>query len=274
MLSEVKSEEQLSIDPKRGWTFKSEEELFEFFQEDIKVIEKMFNKLRKNALKEGRKKTLEYSLEHPDQIWLSDKFFEDERPLWLYVKDHKKTIELVFCHCFKKEPTFIYLFFSLPLDFDFKKFIKNFELIKEFSQSSASIPPPIGALEGDSLFEGDALARGLYQAMMTLRNSDDLLEEDFIDFSDMREPSIEAADEIWRTMDSYGNHLVYFIKEFEHTNDIGTEALYYVVVTVEDSLSESNVLLFSFPTFDESLVDRYRVGENLQGDEVVQEGSH
>lgn len=271
---EVKSGEQLSIDPDRGWTFKSEEELFEFFQEDIKAIEKTFDKLRKNARKEGAKSTLEFTLERPDQIWLSDKFFKDKRPLWLYVKNHKKKKELVFCHCFEKEPTFIYLFFSLPLDFEFKKLIKGFVLIKEFSQSSTSVQAPTGALEGDSLFEGDALASGLYQAMMTLRNSDDLLEEDFVDFSDMREPSIEEADEIWRTMDSYGNHLVYFIKEFEYTNDIETEVLYYVVVTVEDSVSESNVLLFSFPTFDESLVDRYRVGENLQGDEVVQEGSH
>jgi hypothetical protein len=274
VLSEIESDEQLSIDPDRGWTFETEEELFEFFQSDIESIEKNFDKLRKKSLKEGSKNTLEFTLERPDQIWLSDKFFKDQRPLWLYVKSHKKKKELVFCHCYEKEPTFIYLFFSLPIDFDLKKELKDFELIKEFSQKVGSGQVPVGALEGDSLFEGDALASGLYQAMMTLRNSEDLLEEDFLDFSDMREPSIEEADEIWRTMDSYGNNLVYFIKEFEYTNDIETEVLYYVVVTVEDSVSESNVLLFSFPTFDESLVDRYRVGENLQGDEVVQEGSH
>ena len=278
MLSKIESDEQLSIDPDRGWTFKSEDELFEFFEKDIEGIEKAFDGMRKKGLKESAKNTLEFTLERPDQIWINNSFFKKDRPLWLYVKKHKKKTEFVFCHCFEKDPTFIYLFFSLrsdaKSDAKFKKFIKEFELIKEFSQDGASAQAPVGALEGDSLYEGDALAKGLYQAMMTLRNSEDLMEEDFYDFSDMREPSIEEADEIWRAMDSYGNHLVYFIKEFEYTNDIETEVLYYVVVTVEDSVSESNVLLFSFPTFDESLADRYKVGENLQGDEVVQEGSH
>ena len=274
VLNEAKpKEEQLSIDPERGWIFKSEEELFKFFKKDIEVVEKIFDDMHKNALKESNKHTLEFSLEKPDQILFKDNFF-DERPLWLYIKNHKKKKELVFCHCYKKEPTFIYLFLSLPLDFEFNKFVKNFELIKESSQSGSSAQSPVGALEGDSLFEGDPLASGLYQAMITLRNTDDLLEEDFIDFSDMREPSIEEADEIWRTMDSYGNHLVHFIKEFEYTHGIKTEVLYYLVVTVEDTLSESNILLFSFPTFDESLVERYRVGENLQSDEMVQEESH
>lgn len=32
--------------------------------------------------------------------------------------------------------------------------------------------------------------------------------------------------------------------------------------------------MFSFPTNDESLVDRYRHGENLHAEEVVQESSH
>lgn len=269
----MKSEDELNIDPERGWKFKTEEELFEFFQEDIKLVEKVFDRLRKKALKESSKNTLEFTLDRPDQIWLSEKVFKDKRPIWLYVKNHKKKKELVFCHCYEKEPTFIYLFFSVKADLELKKFLKGFEMIKEFTQTNSE-EIPVGALEGDSLFEGDALAIGLYQAMMTLRNSEDLLEEDFYDFSDMREPAIEEADEIWRTMDSYGNHLVYFIKEFEYTNDIETEVLYYVVVTIEDTVSESNVLLFSFPTFDESLVDRYRVGENLQSDDVIQEGSH
>ncbi|NQZ19758.1 MAG: peptidase, partial [Bdellovibrionales bacterium] len=38
--------------------------------------------------------------------------------------------------------------------------------------------------------------------------------------------------------------------------------------------TNSHALLFSFPTSDETLVDRYRHGENLQADEVIQESSH
>jgi len=301
-LSDVEVEDKLSIDPDRGWFFDNEDELFDFFQSDITKVESSFKEVQKNALNEESSSTLEFTLERPDQIWVDNAFFKDDRSLWLFIKDHGEKKELVFCHCYKKEPTFIYFYASVKNSFNFNETedglesaskktsakastktstkpsneeFKNFSLFKEFSHgTSGSAHVPYGALDGDSLIEGDELAVGLYRAMMTLRNSDDLLETDFQDFSDMREPAIEEADEIWRTMDSYGSHLVHFIKEFEYTNDIETEVLYYVVVTVEDTVSESNVLLFSFPTFDESLVDRYRVGENLQSEEVVQEGSH
>ncbi len=314
-LSDVEVEDRLSIDPDRGWFFDNEDELFDFFQSDITKVESSFKEVQKNALSEEASSTLEFTLERPDQIWVDNAFFKDDRSLWLFIKDHGDKKELVFCHCYKKEPTFIYYYASVKNNFNFSENedelepaskktsteepptkakkksqdkapsestikpsndeFKNFSLFKEFSRgASGSASVPYGALDGDSLVEGDELAVGLYKAMMTLRNGDDLLETDFQDFSDMREPAIEEADEIWRTMDSYGNHLVHFVKEFEYTNDIETEILYYVVVTVEDTVSESNVLLFSFPTFDESLVDRYRVGENLQSEEVIQEGSH
>jgi hypothetical protein len=45
-------------------------------------------------------------------------------------------------------------------------------------------------------------------------------------------------------------------------------------VTIEDTPSSSHALLFSFPTTDENLIGRYRHGENMQAEEVVQEASH
>ena len=62
-----------------------------------------------------------------------------------------------------------------------------------------------------------------------------------------------------------------FIKEF---NDMGVEDLHYIVVTEEDAEAQVNSLLFSFPTNDISLVDRYRQGENLEAEEVATESSH
>jgi hypothetical protein len=64
---------------------------------------------------------------------------------------------------------------------------------------------------------------------------------------------------------------VTFIKEFP---DMGVEDLHYLVVTEEDADSQVNSLLFSFPSSDASLVDRYRQGENLEAEEVATESSH
>ena len=56
--------------------------------------------------------------------------------------------------------------------------------------------------------------------------------------------------------------------------DGSSEPIFYISVTLEDSGTNSHALLFSFPTNDESLVERYRHRENLQADEVIQESSH
>jgi len=130
----------------------------------------------------------------------------------------------------------------------------------------------LGAIDGDSLSEDDTLSRGLYEAMLRLRSDDDIKEDYFLDYAGLREESIEQADEIWRSNNSAGNVLVTFIKEFQLDGD--EEVMYYISITQEDEGSNTHALLFSFPTADENLVDRYRNGENLQADEITQESSH
>ncbi|MBO9668798.1 MAG: peptidase, partial [Bdellovibrio sp.] len=66
--------------------------------------------------------------------------------------------------------------------------------------------------------------------------------------------------------------LVCFIKEFpDHET---AKDLTYIAVTQEDEETNVHSLLFSFPTTDSTLADRYRQGENLQAEEVSQESSH
>ena len=129
----------------------------------------------------------------------------------------------------------------------------------------------LGAIEGDAISEADPLALGLYLTMLRLRSEKDILEDDFQKFSELREDTIENPDEIWRKNDLDGNVLVTFIKEFTEN---AISDLSYVCVTQEEPGSNVHALLFSFPTTDSSLIDRYRQGENLQAEEVIQESSH
>lgn len=122
------------------------------------------------------------------------------------------------------------------------------------------------------MLEGDPLAVGLYKAMMKVRTEKDIPQEKFQDFADLREDTIESADEIWRKTDTEGHVLVSFIKEYPDHEEV--KDLVYVAVTQEDEETNVHSLLFSFPTNDEALVDRYRQGENLQAEEVSQESSH
>lgn len=262
------SKNQIVIDQEKGLIFNSEDELYAYFQPDIQVLEKEFYQKRSADDFNGEElkkleKNLEATLDSPDEVWqLTVDGVRDD--VFAFVRALKKEGHyLALAYLSDGLPTFIYLHFAT----------RDQKLIDEIRKGEA-VPlrdesVALGAIEGDSLYEGDALAKGLYDAMMLLRSEKDVPEEDFYKYADMRELCVENADEIWRTSDSMGNVLVTFIRESE---DDGIP--HYVVVTVEDEPSGSHSLLFSFPTNDPQLLERYRHGENLQADEVVQESSH
>ena len=127
--------------------------------------------------------------------------------------------------------------------------------------------------EGDALYEGDPLAEGLYKAMLSLRHPKDIEEKSFEKYLDCREITIEESDEIWRNTTTENQTLVTFIKDFSRSKE-GQKDLFYLAITLEEKNSNSHFLLFSFPTNDDNLVDRYRHGENLQAEEIIQESSH
>ena len=131
---------------------------------------------------------------------------------------------------------------------------------------------PLGAIEGDALGGGDLLAKGLYGAMLKIRSHDDIPEKDFLRFAAYRPMALQEAEEIYKRRDAQGHIFVSFIKDCEE--DATIENLHYIVITLEDEHSNSHPLLFSFPTKDPHLLERYRQGEVVQADEVTQESSH
>jgi hypothetical protein len=266
------------IDPDKGLAFDSEEDLFEYFVFEINKFEKEFFKLRNPKVDIAEEDFIKYEsqlspcLESPDEIW-EDKNSLPEQAVRIYLKyfELKKGSEDFCCHvaiCYLAAavPTFVYLHFP-TIDGDLIEKYRRGELI--YDRSLLNIP--VGAVEGDAMAEGDELALGLYKAMLLVRGEKDIPETEFQAYSQLREATLEEADEIWRNTDSSGTILVTFIKEFPEE---GPEETFYLVVTLEDVPSNSHALLFSFPTQDRSLVERYRHGENLQAEEVVQEASH
>jgi hypothetical protein len=268
-MSDVPKKNKIMIDELRGLSFGSEDELYAYFRPDIEVLEKLYFKNRdagdyKEEELTKMERHLEATLDSPDEVWeLKVPGVRDE--VFAFIRKLKnKSYYLAFTYLSDGVPTFVYSHFAT----------KDEKLVERLRSEGESVPlrdesVPLGAIEGDSLNEGDSLAKGLYDAMMLLRSDKDIPEEDFYRYAGLRELCVESADEIWRTTDSLGNVLVTFIRESEEE-----ETPHYVVVTVEDEPSGSHSLLFSFPTNDPQLLERYKHGENLQADEVVQESSH
>lgn len=249
--------------------FDSETELYAHFAEDIVKLEKEFFSFRddhdvpENEFIEYEQ-NLNITLENPDEIW-EDTGSLREKIVYVYIKRFGEDLwHVACCYLTEETPSFVYLHFPT----------NSSDLVDKYRRGDCVYSPEsrdiaMGAIEGDSLYENDPLAVGLYSAMMMLRSQTDIPESQFLKYAGFREPTLEEADEIWRSADSTGNVLVSFIKEVGDD-----EELFYIAVTLEDAPSGSHALLFSFPTSDKGLVERYRHGENLQAEEVVQESSH
>lgn len=264
------------IDKEVGLVFKTEKQLFEYFEEKVAQIEEEYYKLRRESdLSEAEissyEKHLEATLDDPDQVWRDQEVFKGQPTVFHYLKRipdvTPKTYYIATAYIDTDEnPTFIFFHFATQ-DMELVNQYVTGELA--FDKDYEAVGP--GSIEGDGLTEGDPLAIGLYLSMMKIRGDKDIPEADFQKYGELREETIESADEIWRTIDMSGNVLVVFIKEFpEHEKS----NLTYVAVTQEDESSRVHALLYSFPSVDTSLVDRFRRGENLQTEEISQESSH
>lgn len=269
-------QEPIVIDQAKGLVFDSEQDLYSHFIKEIETLEGNFFKQRTHQdIPESDFKSyesnLQRTLEDPDEVW-NDKETLPGNDLFVYVRKFADDLfHVAVCYLTEDSPSFVYLHFPSN-DAELVELYRKEELV--YDRASADIRD--GALEGDALSEGDELAQGLYEAMLKLRGEKDISEIEFHLYHECREDTLAEADEIWRSSDSMGNVLVSFVKEY-HDQDGDSDAppeFWYVVVTLEDAASSSHALLFSFPTTDKSLVERYRHGENLQAEEVVQEASH
>lgn len=271
-----KSQELILIDEGQGLIFESEKELYGYFSKAINALESKYHQIKPEGdFSDEEQLKLEHHLEEtldaPDEVWRDDKSFEDLAIHYFireFVEDNNKLTYVAAAYVAVEDqvPTFVLFHFPTKSEQMIKPFQKE---ILVYSQKLEAVAE--GAIEGDALVDGDPLAIGLYLSMIKLRSEKDLAQSQFKDFQNLREETIENADEIWRKNDMDGNILVSFIKEFP---DNEVPGLYYIAITQEDANSNVHALLFSFPTNDESLVDRYRQGENLQAEEISQESSH
>jgi hypothetical protein len=274
---ESAEKEYILVDEQAGLIFENENDLYGYFQEAINKLETEYQSLRtsedfSDEEQIAREHYLETTLDEPDQVWMDDKTISDYA-IYHFIKNIEegperfKYVAVAYVSSEEEYPTFVFIHFPTK-DSHLAQNYERGELV--YDQAYEELAG--GAVEGDALGEGDPLAMGLYSAMLKVRGEKDIPQEQFQDFANLREDTIENADEIWRKNDLHGIVLVSFIKEFpDHET---TKDLAYIAVTQEDESSNVHSLLFSFPTTDQSLVDRYRQGENLQAEEVSQESAH
>ncbi len=269
--------ELIIIDEAKGLIFENEKTLFGYFSNMIQFFENKYSanySLENDLTKEEMTNYeiwLEPTLDDPDEIWMNKDTFDDT-PIYNLVKEIREGeqsfyyIASVYLNSVENYPTFVFFHFA-TVDSELIELFRDKEIIYHRKLESVQF----AALEGDSLLEGDFLSIGLLESMLKLRSDKDIDNELFKNYAHLRDDTINNPDEIWRHVSSDGYVLVNFIKDFSDTE---SKDLHYIVVTEEEPESQVHSLLFSFPTNDEQLLERYRQGENLDADEVSTESSH
>lgn len=258
------SSDPIVIDGKKNWVFATEDQVYTHFAAEITTLEHEFESLRSDKdisdeAVENFEEALALVFEDPDEVWRDAERFENI-DIYTYIRELEDLWYVALAYVDENAPTFIFLHFPTQ-DKNLLEAYKRTEKVYSRGQATGEV---------DALSEGDELATGLYKAMLTVRAESDIPEAKFSEYMQYRDETVEEADEIWRSTDLQGNILVTFIKDFQLENDEFT----YITITMEDNFSETHYVLFSFPTKDKNLVDRYRHGETLHTEDVVQEESH
>lgn len=260
------------IDREAGLVFQTEKQLFDFFQPQVDHLENEYKEHRPEVdadLSKSLDQYIEHTLNEPAEIWYDDKTFK-EFPIFYFIRpiEEQGLFYVAISYVSSEdEPTFVFFHFATR-SLEFVDRYRRGDLVYDRMFEEVGF----GAIDGDGLSEGDPMAMGLFISMLKVRSDSDVGFDRFRELGEqLREETIQSADEIWRTNDMKGNTLVTFIKSFpEHE----ISDLWYVAVTIEDQENNVHTLMFSFPTVDDALLDRYRHGENMQAEEISQESSH
>lgn len=201
-------------------------------------------------------------LSNPDEIWADTneqnetfyyfhKNFMDEGGAFSYV---------IMCFCLELEPTYMILAFPTrdrKLADEYRRGKKLDET--ELSEEVESMEPEARGVLEEELLSNQSNA--LEEEMLRWRDKSDIDPKDFDEYAHLLEESIEAPDEVWELQDSPGNTLLTMISQHD-------DGVTYILICRSDQQNEKQEswqVLYSFPTKDAKLVQRYRRGNLREG---------
>ncbi len=199
-------------------------------------------------------------LSNPDEIWADTTEFGETIYFYLanFTNQGGKFTYIVACFCLEDEPTYILLSFPTRDKKLAEEFRRGEKLeIKEDDEETASEPEVSPVLAEDFLArQGNAIE----EEMLRHRDPTDVPQAEFEEHLHLVDQTIENPDEVWELQDEGDNPILTLISQQE-------ENLHYVVICTFDNSQgqESWRVIYSFPTKDPALVQRYRRGQLREG---------
>jgi len=201
-------------------------------------------------------------LANPDEIWADVTENGESITYFLsnFTNEGGKFTYVVMCFCLELEPTYILLSFPTRD----KKMVEEFRRGQkvEVQESEDASPEP----EVSSVLTEDFLAKqgnAIEEEMMRHRNPQDIPKKDFDEHAHLLDQTIESPDEVWELQDAGDNTQLTLLSQH-------AEHLHYIVICAADQNAENQEswrVIYSFPTNDPAMVQRYRRGVIREGAE-------
>jgi hypothetical protein len=202
------------------------------------------------------------ALNSPDEVWCDaneqgethyffHKNFMDEGGAFSYV---------IMCFCLELEPTYMILAFPTrdrKLSDEYRRG-KKLDMSPLNEEVESVQPEARGALEEELLSNQ---SNAVEEEMLRWRSKDDISVDEFDDYAHLLDESIESPNEVWELQDAQGATLLSMITQHD-------DGVTYIVICRNDQKSEAQEswqVLYSFPTKDAKLVERYRRGNLREG---------
>jgi len=205
-------------------------------------------------------------LTNPDEVWLEENENGENYYYFLanFTDQGGRFSYVVMCFCLELEPT--YLLLSFPTRD--KKMVEAFRRGKQLELTEEEEEAKVSETEiTDALKESFLAKQGnaIEEEMFRYRADTDIPRTEFDEHSHLLEETIENPDEVWELQDEKNNTILTLINQQD-------EQLHYVVICTLDVSGtegaqgqESWRVIYSFPTNDQALVQRYCRGALREG---------
>ena len=245
--------------------FCSDKCIMDFYRPFLEVLEQEEGEFRKQLNIENEDPFLEITssqnylqqaLKRPQEIWVSTNDLEQSFYTHILKVQHKKQslYFILICSYVEGEPAFVFYRMATGHMELVKKYRRD-DVYKGESTSQVAAKVPTEVFEAVEFKKSNLLAE-----MLTGRSPHDIALEDFSNYEQFFQETLEDPDEVFERNDDEGDSIHTYIKSFK----LGDESFFYVVVGLFFEGEESMIIpIISFPSVDKKMYPQYAVGNKI-----------
>lgn len=285
----------LFVEQEVGRLFCSEECITGYFATEIQHLEReYFQRLSDTDLSAKERVALAHlrwtTLERPDEVWRERTLSGDSRFTLISQfpgEDGGVVWSICICLFLNDEPSFLYLAFPTKSEAMVEYYRTGERYVRDLTRAAQARaeaeanasefaptedPEKSGETNATDRLGAPWTADETYRAQLVYeRSDDDIAPEEFGEYQECLEPTLDEPDEIWSYFaegpgQPKGAKIYHFIKRFPTEDEDGAEhSTWFIIMAKESDDAEQIEILDAFPTRDPGLVDRHRHGNQETG---------